>query len=775
MNFRIAVPVAVVVGLVARTSGATPLEWFVTQTLTVDMADGGPNSSFGSPVAISGTNALIGGGGAYMFAQAPSTGIWSLSLPLVAAESTPGDDFGSAVALTGATAIVGAGSTNFGSSGLQGAAYVFVQSGGTWTEQQQLLASDGEYYDLFGCSVALDGDTVAIGAKMGGLAMTGGADGRPGAVYVFVQSGGTWTQQQELVSSDPAGQAWFGGAVALSGDTLVVGEPGNPLPGAVYVFVRSGTTWTEQAKLVAADSTSSAQFGGSLAIEGSTLLVGSYVASYVYTQSGSTWTLEQELPVVSEPNVGGYAAAQNVSLNGSTLAVVGPGNAFFTETGATWSQQPSQIGGSNLSVSLSNGIAVDGNYGAVYICTLQPANGIACTADSQCGSDNCVAGICCNTTCGPCGDCSTGTCILADAGAGGSPACAPLVCNGSAVTCLTACSTDTDCIASDYCLAQGVDGGVDDSPDATVDAGPDAAGAPASGCVPKLALAATCTTNHQCISGSCEAGVCQGTTTGASSCTADDQCATNHCVDGVCCDSACTGQCEACDVAGSAGLCSPVVSGAPHGTRPACTGPDAGAGAACTGTCNGTASTTVCQYPPATTPCGSACAGSQTSLSTCDGEGHCVGGPPQSCPGNLVCTAAGDGCKASCDSDGDCVAGYGCQAGACVPRTATCTGPHTSQNGAASGDAGTTDCTPYLCDPGSGACKTACTSADDCVVPNLCSTTNHCVAPPSGPSSAAGCGCRQAPAPPAPPAVLAGGLAAAVVLAGRRRRRRTRS
>ena len=97
------------------------------------------------------------------------------------------------VAVSGDTVVVGAENKNNG----QGAAYVFVRNGTVWNQQQKLTASDGAFTDFFGCSVAVDGDTALVGANDKKI-------GSQGAAYVFVRSGTTWSQQQELTASDGA-------------------------------------------------------------------------------------------------------------------------------------------------------------------------------------------------------------------------------------------------------------------------------------------------------------------------------------------------------------------------------------------------------------------------------------------------------------------------------------------------------------------------------------------------------------------------------------------
>src|SRR5207245_1135931 len=135
-----------------------------------------------------------------------------------------------------------------------GAAYVFVRSGSTWSQQAELTASDGASFDQFGNSVAISDNTAVVGA----LTKNSGT----GAAYVFVRSGTTWSQEAELSASDGAPFDAFGRSVATSGSTAVVGALGkNTSTGAAYVFVRSGTTWSQRGVLTAFDGVSGNYFG----------------------------------------------------------------------------------------------------------------------------------------------------------------------------------------------------------------------------------------------------------------------------------------------------------------------------------------------------------------------------------------------------------------------------------------------------------------------------------------------------------------------------------
>jgi hypothetical protein len=235
---------------------------------------------------------------------------------LTASDGAATDEFGSSVSLSsdGNTALVGAPDKHFGSNYNQGAAYVFTRSGSTWSEQQKLTVSDGAANDLFGCSVSLsgDGNTALVGAS----GKTVGSNDTQGAAYVFTRSGSTWSQQQELTASDGAAYDFSGNSVSLSGDgnTALVGAYGktvgsNDTQGAAYVFTRSGSTWSQQQELTASDGTASEYFGGSVSLssDGNTPLVGNIVeyigqdAAYVFVNQNTPPTITKSFGAASIP------------------------------------------------------------------------------------------------------------------------------------------------------------------------------------------------------------------------------------------------------------------------------------------------------------------------------------------------------------------------------------------------------------------------------------------------------------------------------------------
>jgi hypothetical protein len=301
--------------------------------------------------------------------------------------------FGESVALSadGNTALIGGPYDNPDSSGGgAGAAWVFTRSGSTWTQQGNKLTATGS--SGFGESVALssDGNTALIGGH--------GDNGDVGAAWVFTRSGSTWTQQgNKLTASDETGLGGFGGSVALSadGNTALIGGPNNggdgstlSAVGAVWVFVRSGSTWTQQGnKLTGSGETGNVFFGLSVALasDGNTALIGgpydnpdnsAVGAAWVFTRLGSTWT-QQGSKLTGSGEIGGSGFGWSVALSsdGNTALIGGPndnpdigraGAAWvFLRSGSTWTQQGNKLTGSgeigNAQFGWSVALSSDGN------------------------------------------------------------------------------------------------------------------------------------------------------------------------------------------------------------------------------------------------------------------------------------------------------------------------------------------------------------------------------------------------------------------------------
>ena len=239
------------------------------------------------------------------------------------------ENFGSAVAVDANTVAVGARNASV-NQGNQGAVYVYVRSGNTWTLQQKLVVPGGEAAanDHFGTSVTLAGDILLAGAP--------GVASNDGAVYAFTRSGATWTRTATIHAPGGNGSnEEFGTSVSLSGDTLAAGSPAYRPPagsGAVYVFTRAGANWTQQGpRLTLSSPVSSDDFGVSVAVDGNRLLAGAPGrgtggAAYVYTRSASTWTQVQAL-VAADPVKGTDKFGTAVTLDGNDLVVGAPGRA----------------------------------------------------------------------------------------------------------------------------------------------------------------------------------------------------------------------------------------------------------------------------------------------------------------------------------------------------------------------------------------------------------------------------------------------------------------
>ncbi len=275
---------------------------WVTQAKLTDPAATGYDH-FGNAVSLSEDTALIGAykdndggtdsGAAYVFTRSGTS--WSQQAKLTASDAAIGDQFGNAVSLDGDTALIG---SPYNDSTDTGSAYVFTRSGSSWSQQAKLTASDAASYDYFGNAVSLSGDTALISAHGDDDAGSGS-----GSAYVFTRSGSSWSQQAKLTASDAASYDYFGWAVSLSGNTALIGayrdDDGATDSGSAYVFTRSGTTWSQQAKLTASDAAAGDYFGHDVSLSGDTALVGAYAdddggtdsgSAYVFTRSGSNWS-----------------------------------------------------------------------------------------------------------------------------------------------------------------------------------------------------------------------------------------------------------------------------------------------------------------------------------------------------------------------------------------------------------------------------------------------------------------------------------------------------
>jgi hypothetical protein len=343
--------------------------------------------NFGEAVAMEGDTAVVGApyaGAAFVFVRHGPN--WSEQAYLKIPNARM---FGHAVALSGDTVVVGASGESSKATGVNGdptdrsapgsgAAYVFVRNGTNWVQQAYLKASNTETNDGFGWSVSVSGDTVVAGAR-GEASKATGVNGdqndnsapSSGAAYVFVRQGANWSQQAYLKASNTGGRLTermepnsfgdqFGGAVSVSGDIVVVGAWGEasqatgvngdqsdnsaPRSGAAYVFVRQGTSWSQQAYLKASNAGAGDLFGETVALSGDTVVVAARDeassareingnqndnrartagAVYVFVRNGTNWSQQAYLKA---SNADAYDFfGWSVAVSGDTVVVEASG------------------------------------------------------------------------------------------------------------------------------------------------------------------------------------------------------------------------------------------------------------------------------------------------------------------------------------------------------------------------------------------------------------------------------------------------------------------
>jgi hypothetical protein len=326
--------------------------WLQVGELTA--SDGAPSDSFGSAVAIDGNTIIVGaqegggnaGGLTYVYTE-PTSGWVNMTetAELSASDGAGGDQFGSAVAISGGEIVIGAVDASVGGNSHQGAAYVFTEPASGWasmTQTAKLTSLNGAAGDAFGCSVAIRGNTILVGADQSTI----GGNALQGVAYVFNQPSGGWVSATQTVKlKDPYGLSndKFGISVAISGDTAVVGAQDvtiarNMDQGEAYVFAASDSNWASASlvgNLLASDGAAMDEFGDSVSIDGTTAVVGAYHATvgasanegaaYVYDEPSNGWTnMNESAKIVASDGVPNDLFGTSVAINGGTIAVGAP-------------------------------------------------------------------------------------------------------------------------------------------------------------------------------------------------------------------------------------------------------------------------------------------------------------------------------------------------------------------------------------------------------------------------------------------------------------------
>ncbi len=305
--------------------------WIFQAELTATDDDTG--DSFGASVSIEGEVIAIGApgddekangaGAVYIFTRSGTN--WTQRAKLMGTDGAAGDGLGTVLKLSGGTVAAGAPYKN----SYRGAVYVFVGGGDVWTQQRKITEATVAQGEYFGEKLTMDGDTIAVGVYRHDLSAT---KTYAGSVYVYVRSGTSWSFQQRLAPDDVADQDFFGRWLDIDGDTIIASSPGNDdngsYSGSSYVFVRNGTTWSQQIKLTAPDAATGDEFGRGLAIDGNFMVLGAYSdddqgkdagSAYLYEGSGATWRFAKKI-YAGDPAAGDLFA-QEIDLSGQTIVL----------------------------------------------------------------------------------------------------------------------------------------------------------------------------------------------------------------------------------------------------------------------------------------------------------------------------------------------------------------------------------------------------------------------------------------------------------------------
>jgi FG-GAP repeat len=345
------------------------------------------SASFGSAVDISGDWAVVGapsegqGGAAHVFKRVGTA--WNYFMKLTSPDIGNKDRFGDAVAIDGNYIIVGAPYDSLNTVEYNGSAYIFFYNGSTWAQEFKIFnpISSG-VRDFFGNSVDISGDMVIIGANQ----QDDGANADEGRAWGFKRNGASWSQMGLFTAPSGMAGAYFGFSVSIYGNYIAVSAPFFDLPtglGAIFVFFYNGTSWTFQQRLTASDPGNDL-FGCSISLYNNTIAVGARVAteeyanqgaSYVFFRSGTVWTQQAKL-IIPKTNSFGNA----VSLSGDFLLVGAPdtrgynecgtvaisvlGKAFvYKRTGTAWERFLAvDMPGVNDGDFFGNAVAIDDNY-----------------------------------------------------------------------------------------------------------------------------------------------------------------------------------------------------------------------------------------------------------------------------------------------------------------------------------------------------------------------------------------------------------------------------
>lgn len=317
--------------------------WVQTQKLTDPAPPCHDGDRFGESVALQNDILVVGqpigceadqvAGQVFIYRLVGGTWVLQQTIAQTAPTQFAIDGFGASVAISGNTIAVSNPQDPTGPG--RGTVTIFTNNGTSWNFQAQVAAPTGTPLADFGSAVAIDANTLLVGAS---------GQGMFGAAYVFVRTGTTWTLQQMLTPSNPHSADEFGEAVALQGDTAVVGAPGLTSPllgGAAFVFHRSGSTWSPTQELQAADgvTNSALAFGSSISILNGTMVVGARGrvvngqtfagGADIFQLQGTSWVLVQQIAATDPSALAEFGSAVDIGASGIIVGAPFDSTQFF--------------------------------------------------------------------------------------------------------------------------------------------------------------------------------------------------------------------------------------------------------------------------------------------------------------------------------------------------------------------------------------------------------------------------------------------------------------
>ncbi|WP_036841644.1 Ig-like domain-containing protein [Polaribacter sp. Hel_I_88] len=348
-------------------------------TIKVIASDGTERAYFGGDVAIYGDYAIVGAygdlsnkGAAYIYKRSGEN--WIEETKLTASDGAANQLFGGSVAIFGDYAVVGA-HYNHENGYEAGAAYVFKRTGNTWVQEAKLLASDGGISDRFGISVDINGEYVVVGALY-----DDDNGSNAGAAYIFKRTGSTWSQETKLISSDGDVDDIFGLSVSIEGSYAIVGarfdDDNGAQSGSAYIFKRSGTNWSQEAKLLASNGAEGDLFGNSVSIHGDYALVGSWAddeiahgsgAAYLFKRSGINWILESKLTASDASESDGFGVSVAIDERQIVVGTLSSESSYiFKLSNGTWIEESKLIAyDQGILDGFGRSVAIHGNFSVI--------------------------------------------------------------------------------------------------------------------------------------------------------------------------------------------------------------------------------------------------------------------------------------------------------------------------------------------------------------------------------------------------------------------------